>query len=121
MASFKEFDNKFFEKKFPVEKCTIKSKNPKEKGIYESDSKYLCLIFDKRFPDYRQIKTMTPYIWVGAELGEERFKDYIGYGWVDNSGQPYDNYENPITNWDEFVIGWLPYEEDNDNNYFVKI
>jgi hypothetical protein len=120
-TNFRAMDSVFVEKHFPKEECVIKS--TKEKGIYESDKTYLCLIIDKRFRDYRQIKLMKPYLWIGDETEDENFKGQIGFGWLclSENNNPYDNWENPITIWDEFVIGWLPYEEDNDEEYLSNL
>lgn len=103
---YKQIDSVFNLKKFPVEDCLIQDK--KEKQLKNSNIKYLCLVVDKRFPEERNIKILSPYTW--EENGE------LSYAWVDKDGNWIDNFENPVHGYifDEFAIGWLPYEEDEE-------
>ncbi|MDD2495980.1 MAG: hypothetical protein PHE29_12405 [Tissierellia bacterium] len=105
---------KYLNTKFPVNDCIFKDKN--EKAIYNSHTQYLCFIIDKRFNNEANIKIMKPYLWIGNESNIEDFKDEIGYGWIDESGNYIDNYENPIHgNCDDwFVIGFIEYKNNND-------
>lgn len=102
--------------KFPVEKCTEKDK--KEKGIYNSNNKYLCLILDKRFTEDMTLKIMNPYIWIGDESKHKEFKGLTGWGWSNiNKSNHIDNFENPVHGyiWDEFVVGFVPYDNGNED------
>lgn len=100
--------------RFPVKDCTIK--NSKEKGIYDSDKKYLCLILDKRFTHEATLKIMKPYLWVGSETSVPEFKNEKGYGWTDKYNNYIDHYQLPIhgDTDDCFVIGFIEYNEEND-------
>jgi len=109
---------KTIQTKFPIEECIEKDK--KEEAIYNSKNKYICMIIDKRFKNNIELKIMTPYIWVGNESrysGHEDFKDFVGYGWIDENGHYIDNFENPIhVVDDEIVIGFVPYEDKNSDD-----
>ena len=106
--------------KFPLEECTIKDKNNLD--IYESNEQYLCLIADKRFSNELVLKVMKPYIWVGKNSDDEQlrkdYKDFIGYGWMNiyNENDFVDNYENPIKEYDDYVIGFVKYNNENDES-----
>ena len=105
---------------FPVEECTIKS--DKEDGIYNSNKQYLCMILDNRFQNHAELRIMTPYIWVGNDLVHideyKQFKDFVGCGWIDDSGYFIDHYNNPIHGEDEYeyVIGFTEYINSSDEN-----
>ena len=84
-------------KNFPSDECI----NPcsREKGVFEGNKEYLCLILDNRFDDRAQLKIMKPYVYNGFE----------GYGqaWVDSSGNYTSNLDQPIHPCeDEFVVGF---------------
>jgi len=105
----------FLSTNFPIEECTIK--DSKEDAIYNSNRWYLCMIIDKRFDNFAELKIMKPYIWVGAETDVEEFKDEIGWGWIDKHGNYIDNYKNPvhgssIEDW--YVVGFINYKNNND-------
>lgn len=92
-----------FDTIFPVDECIIP--HNKEKGIYDGVSQYLCLVIQTKYNGAR-LEIMTPYKWIGDESDEEMFKGQIGWGWTDGSN-PIDNFENPIQDYDEFVMGWI--------------
>lgn len=123
--NYKTLDLIFTSEKFPAEECIIKSTNTRDKGVYYSEHIYLCLVIDKRFPDSRAIKLMKPYIWIGDESEEECFKGETGYGWTcpSENNALYDNFENPVNGytWDEFVIGWTIYKQENDEEYLKTL
>jgi len=107
--------------KFPIHDCTLRDEN--EKGIYNSNRSYLCMIIDKRFEEEAIFRIMKPYIWTGKESGEKEFKDDFGWGWVDSSGNFIDNFENPIhgQNDDEYVIGFVEYKDNGDKELWQNI
>ena len=106
LENFKDIYNNL-STQFPEKECTIKTS---EKGIYDGKNYYLCLVIDKRFKDGVQIKKLKPYIWIGNKSNNPKvFKDQFGWGWVDQYGYYVDNFENPIHDEDEFVIGFIPY------------
>lgn len=112
VSNFKDIYNNL-QYEFPSKECTIKAS---EKGIYDGKNYYLCLVIDKRFKNTAQIKKLKPYIWIGNKSNNpEVFKDQFGWGWIDDYGYYIDNYENPIHDEDEFVIGFAPYEDNDDN------
>lgn len=101
---------------FPLNECTNQTN---EKGVYESNTWYICLLFNKRFPeDGFLIKRLRPYIWTD---GKEKF-----YAWIAaNKGEFYDNYENPVHDDDTVIIGYIcDSNQNNDwytnNNKIVK-
>ena len=107
---------KAMQTKFPVEECT--EKDEKEEAIYNSNNEYLCLILDKRFKNNMELRIMKPYIWVGDDTKQKEFKGLTGYAWIDKDGNYIDNFENPVHGycWDEFVIGFVPYEDKNNED-----
>ncbi len=113
ISNFKDIYSKL-QHKFPVEECIIKTK---EHGIYDGQNFYLCMIIDKRFKDEVQIKKLKPYIWIGDEsIYSDQFQEQYGWGWTTESGNYYvDNFENPIHEEYEVCIGFMPYENENDN------
>ena len=98
-----------FDRDFPEEECVIKAK---ENAIYEGEKMYLCAIIDKRFEKEICFKIMKPYKWIGDETTEESFKGLTGFAWINESGYYVDHYKNPIHDEDEFVIAFMPYEDD---------
>lgn len=112
-TNFQAMDSVFLNKDFPVKDCVIP--NDKNEKIHNSSTQYICLIIDKRFPTERSIKIMSPYIYIENEE--------ITYAWIDKNGNWVDNFENSVHRncWDEFVIGWIPYEEDNDKKYLEDL
>lgn len=98
--------NRWQNKKFPEEICTIQNKQ--EKYVYDSTKIFVCIVFDKRFEDRLELRILQPYIY--------KEKNNISlYGWVDiNTGQCIDNYDRPIhsNNEDEYVIGWKEIPEE---------
>lgn len=87
---------------FPVEDCTKKNSN--EPNIFDSYISYLCLVIDKRFNNYWNLIVLYPYICKESET-------VTTFGWVDRSGNVYCNIENSVQLWDEFVVGFRKYEE----------
>lgn len=81
-------------KNFPIDECT--NKDTKEKNIYESDKKYLALIFDEDFGSV-EYKIGSPYIY--------KNNDEVLYGW-DFSGNPIGNYYLPVLDFGELVLAF---------------
>ena len=101
---------RMFSKEFPVSECTIKS--AKESAIYDGEHPYLCLIADKSNKYEMVLRILKPYIWIGDEVEGyeedlEEFKGQIGYGWSNGCNTHYDNFEKPIKEFDEFIMGWI--------------
>jgi hypothetical protein len=120
IQNFKDI-HKQLNTKFPISDCTIK--NPKEKGVYDSNKQYLCMIIDKRFKYEITFKIMKPYLWVGNETGIEEFKNATGYAWIDKDGNYVDNFENPVHSYLYYliVIGFIEYKDDNDEELWELI
>lgn len=113
-TNFQALDGIFLNKEFPIEDCTLL--NNRDKHIYNSLAQYICLIVDKGFLAERVIKIMSPYIYI-----EDGFSTFA---WIDKNGNWIDNFENPVHGYgysNEFVIGWIPYEEDNDKEYLENL
>lgn len=112
ISNFKDIYNNL-QYKFPEKECTIKAS---EKGIYDGKNYYLCLVINKKFKNEIQLKKLKPYIWIGNKSNNPKaFKNQFGWGWVDDYGNYVDNYKNPIHDEDEFIIGFIPYVENDDD------
>lgn len=110
--------------KFPIEECTLQDED--DCAVYESNEKYLCLIVDKRFDNELILKVMKPYIWVGKDSSDKQlkkdYKDFIGYGWIDVINSYFvDNFENPIKEYGDYVIGFVKYEDENDKSIWELV
>jgi hypothetical protein len=112
ISNFKDIYNNL-QNKFPVKECTVRTL---QQGVYDGKKYYLCLIVDKRFKDEIQMKVLKPYVWIGNKSSDpDYFKDQIGWGWTTDDGNYYvDNFENPIHEENEVVIGFILYK-DKDN------
>lgn len=88
---------------FPVGSCTKKDKNCLK--VFDSEKPYLCLIIDRRFNNYWEIAILYPYIFKESE-------DQITFGWVDKDGNVKGNIENTTQLYDDFVVAFREYEED---------
>lgn len=65
----------------------------------------MCLVIDKRFDNYWNLIILYPYIC-------KEFDTITTFGWVDRSDNLYCNIENSTQLWDEFVVGFSEYKED---------
>ena len=90
--------------KFPVDVCI--KQNEKESNVFDSNVPYLCLVIDKRFDNYWNLIILYPYICKESEA-------VTTFGWVDRNGNIFCNIENSTQLWDEFVIGFREYKEDD--------
>jgi len=111
------------ETKFPINECTNKYN---QDAIYEGNNYYLCMIIDKRFKDEITLKILKPYIWVGNESKDIRlrkdFKDYVGCAWISKNNKYYvDNFENPVHDEDEIVIGFVRYKNISDDKIWDEL
>lgn len=88
---------------FPVDVCV--KQNKRELDVFDSNVPYLCLVIDKRFDDCWNLAILYPYICKESET-------VTTFGWVDRNGNIYCNIENSTQLWDEFVIGFREYKED---------
>ena len=89
---------------FPADICV--KQNERESNVFDSDVPYLCLVIDKRFDNYWNLIILYPYICKESEA-------VTTFGWVDRNGNIFCNIENSTQLWDEFVIGFREYKEDN--------
>jgi len=111
------------ETKFPITECINKTN---EDAIYEGDDYYLCMIIDIRFKEEVTLKVLKPYIWVGNESKDSKlrkdYRDYIGYAWISRNNKYYvDNFENPVHDEDEKVIGFVRYKNISDDKIWDQI
>lgn len=88
---------------FPVNTCTEPDENCA--NVLDSKVPYLCLIIDRRFSNYWEIAILYPYIY-------KESKNQITFGWVDKDGNVKGNIENSTQLFDEFVVAFREYEED---------
>ena len=89
---------------FPVDVCI--KQNERESSVFDSNVPYLCLVIDKRFNNYWNLIILYPYICKESEA-------VTTFGWVDRNGNIFCNIENSTQLWDEFVVGFREYKEDN--------
>ena len=88
---------------FPVDVCV--KQNERESNVFDSNVPYLCLVIDKRFDNYWTLAVLYPYICKESET-------VTTFGWVDRNGHIFCNIENSTQLWDEFVVGFREYKED---------
>ena len=84
-------------------------RHEKEKNVYESDDPFMCLVIDRRFDNCWNLMILYPYICKESE-------SITTFGWVDKNGDVFGNIENSTQLWDEFVVGFQKYSN-NDNDY----
>ena len=73
---------------FPSQECVIPTD---EDGVYESSEWYECIIASAKFPeDGFHVQICRPYIWTNGQD--------IGYGWIHDKQNFYDNYQKPVRN-----------------------
>ena len=89
---------------FPADICV--KQNERESNVFDSNVPYLCLVIDKRFDNYWNLNILYPYIYKESEA-------VTTFGWVDRNGNIFCNIENSTQLWDEFVVGFREYKEDN--------
>lgn len=87
---------------FPVKSCT--KKNPREKGLMDSDDLFLCVVVDRRWPDECKLMHLRPYT---AKDGKK-----LLYGWAETNTDGYiDHYVNSIHGDDQRVVAWKRVEK----------
>ena len=105
--TFNDIYNQFIKstkENFPVDACT--KQNEIESNVFDSNIPYLCLVIDKRFDNYWNLIILYPYICKESEI-------VTTFGWVDRNGNIFCNIENSTQLWDEFVVGFREYKEDD--------
>lgn len=105
--TFNDIYNQFIKstkENFPVDVCI--KQNERELSVFDSNVPYLCLVIDKRFNNYWNLIILYPYICKESEA-------VTTFGWVDRNGNIFCNIENSTQLWDEFVVGFREYKEDN--------
>lgn len=103
---FENFDNFIYSSKynFPKDECIIQ--NAREPDVFESEKVYLVLWIDIRFKNDKNITYAKPYIW-----RDENGK--FAFGWTAlSSSMVFGNVENSCQFYDEFVIGFIPVDND---------
>ena len=100
---------------FPIKECVYQDRI--EPHVFIADTKYLCLVIDRRFKHEIRILVMYPYIF--------KEDDGVRYGWCDwATEQPFGNIENSVILWNEFVVGFTEYreieQEDKLWDYFIQ-
>ena len=105
--TFNDIYNQFVKstkENFPVDVCI--KQNERESSVFDSNVPYLCLVIDKRFNNYWNLIILYLYICKESEA-------VTTFGWVDRNGNIFCNIENSTQLWDEFVVGFREYKEDN--------
>lgn len=87
---------------FPIDSCIKQDKNCTK--VFDSEKEYLCLIIDRRFNNYWEIAILYPYIF--------KEENKITFGWVDKDGNVKGNIENSTQLYDDFVVAFREYEDD---------
>ena len=109
--TFNDIYNQFIKstkENFPVDVCI--KQDERESNVFDSNVPYLCLVIDKRFDNYWTLIILYPYICKESET-------VTTFGWVDRNGHIFCNIENSTQLWDEFVVGFREYKEDEKNNF----
>lgn len=88
---------------FPSEGCTKPS--PAEKGVFDSEEVYLCVVRDMRFPHRFEMRILSPYTAVSLE------GDGLVYAWTDGFSYV-DHVERPVHLDHEQVVAWRRVYED---------
>jgi len=89
---------------FPKDVCKIK--NPNEAGVFDSDVKFECVTFNKKYPGEHRILQCTPYA-AKDNIKENESYGKILFGWASiNFDSWIDHFENNIHDDDEVVIAW---------------
>ena len=88
---------------FPVDVCV---KNEIRSDVFNSNVPYLCLVTNKRIDNYFKLVTLYPFISKNTEF-------ITTYGWVGQDNFLYGNIENSTHLWNEFVVGFREFEEDD--------
>lgn len=104
--TFNDIYNQFVKstkENFPVDVCI--NQNERESNVLDSNAPYLCLVIDKRFDNDWNLIILYPYICKESET-------VTTFGWIDRNGNIFCNIENSTQLWDEFVIGFREYKED---------
>lgn len=114
---FKNFNNFTYssEDNFPKDECVIQ--NEREPEVFESSNIYQILYIDTRFSNDKFLAFARPYICIDDNEG-------ISFGWISaTTSEVFGNVENSCQFWDEFVIGFIPVNEDEmeeDRKLFEK-
>lgn len=106
--TYKDILKQFIEptiENFPIKTCTIQ--NTREPTVFDSDTPFLCLVIDRRFKNDWRLVVLYPYICKESDT-------VTTFGWVDKHGNIVGNIYNSTQLWDEFVVGFQPYENTND-------
>lgn len=106
------FDLSTFESSsFPVDRCN--KPNMREPGLLDSDSRYLCLIVDRRFQHAARLEVLTPYVCPSLDDGTLLFgwARVHGDGWVDHK-------ERSVHDDDEVVVAWTLLDGGVDPDFF---
>ena len=105
--TFNDIYNQFIKstkENFPADICI--KQNKRESNVFDSNVPYLCLVIDKRFDNDWNLIILYPYIYKESET-------VTTFGWVDRNGNIFCNIENSTQLWDEFVVGFREYKEDD--------
>ena len=105
--TFNDIYNQFIKstkENFPVDVCI--KQNERESNVFDSNVPYLCLVINERFDNYWNLIILYPYICKESET-------VTTFGWVDRNGNIFCNIENSTQLWDEFVVGFREYKEDD--------
>lgn len=114
---FSNFNNFTYSSKynFPKNECVIQ--NEREPDVFDSDKIYQVLYIDIRFPNDKMLAFARPYIYKDKN-------ECISFGWSSaTSSEIFGNVENSCQFWDEFVVGFIPVNEDiveEDRKMFEK-
>ena len=105
--TFNDIYNQFIKstkENFPADVCV--KQNERESNVFGSNVPYLCLVIDKRFDNYWTLAVLYPYICKESD-------NITTFGWIDRNGNIFCNIENSTQLWDEFVVAFREYEEDD--------
>lgn len=87
---------------FPVELCTFQ--NLREPEVFDSQTEFLCVVVDCRWPDRATILPLKPYVAKDPETGT------LLYGWTDGDAF-FDHFERAVHEDNARVVAWRSYEQ----------
>lgn len=117
MFRFRNFENFTYssESNFPKEECVIQ--NERESDVFDSDKVYQVLYINIKFPSDKMLAFAKPYVCKEENGG-------VSFGWVAvDTKEVFGNVENSCQFWDEFVVGFIPVDNDamqTDRELFEK-